>query len=125
MTLSIHDNETSKPKSSQLLTVKPTKHKLINLLAKKKWDSISDITSKTVQDENISPAEFHKILPKRDGKIDISKIQSINESKNQAKGRDWKTKQSRSKPDYKRTARRIAWTTKKRGQRRPFTENPK
>ena len=49
-------------RSSQLFTVKQEKHNSIKLLPKRKLNSISDAISKPILDENISPAEFHKIL---------------------------------------------------------------
>ena len=56
-------NATSQ-KSSQLFAAKQEKHNLIRLLAQTKLDSFSDAISQSIQDENISPAEFHKTLQK-------------------------------------------------------------
>ena len=42
--------------------VKKGKHDAIMLLAQSKLDSIADIISQAMQDEDISPAEFHKVL---------------------------------------------------------------
>ena len=42
--------------------VKQGKHDAIMLLAQSKLDSITDIISQAIQDGNISPAEFHKVL---------------------------------------------------------------
>ena len=49
-------------KSSSSLTLKQEKHEAIKLLAQAKLDSISDIISQAMQDGDISPAEFHKVL---------------------------------------------------------------
>ena len=42
------------------------KHDAIKLLAQAKLDSITDIISQAVQDRDISPAEFHKVLQERE-----------------------------------------------------------
>ena len=49
-------------KTVGIFTVKQKKHEAIKLLAQSKLDSISDTISQAMQDENISPQEFHKIL---------------------------------------------------------------
>ena len=43
-------------------TVNQEKHDSIKLLAQSKLDSIANIILQTMQDENISPTEFHKVL---------------------------------------------------------------
>ena len=43
-------------------TVKQGKHDAIMLLAQSKLDSIADIISQAMQDGDISPTEFHKVL---------------------------------------------------------------
>ena len=43
-------------------TVKQGKHDAIMLLAQSKLDSITDIISQEIQDEDISLTEFHKVL---------------------------------------------------------------
>ena len=53
-------------KSSRSLTVKQGKHDAIKLLAQAKLDSITDIISQAVQDRDISPPEFHKVLQERE-----------------------------------------------------------
>ena len=49
-------------KFSRSQTVKQGKHDVIILLAQSKLDSMADIISQTVQDGDISPSEFHKVL---------------------------------------------------------------
>ena len=49
-------------KYSRSLTVKQGKHDVIKLLAQSKLDSITDIISQAMQDGDISPTEFHKVL---------------------------------------------------------------
>ena len=49
-------------KTISIFNVKEKKHNEIKLLAQSKLDSISGAISQAIQDENISPAEFHKIL---------------------------------------------------------------
>ena len=49
-------------KFSRSQTVKQGKHDAIMLLAQSKLDSISDIISQAMQDGDISPTEFHKVL---------------------------------------------------------------
>ena len=49
-------------KSFKIFTVKQEKHDVIKLLAQSKLDSITDIISLAMQDGDISPTEFHKVL---------------------------------------------------------------
>ena len=49
-------------KSFKIFTVKQEKHDAIKLLAQSKLDSITDIISQAMQDGDISPTEFHKVL---------------------------------------------------------------
>ena len=49
-------------KSFKIFTVKQEKHDAIKLLAQSKLDSIANIISQTMQDGDISPNEFHKVL---------------------------------------------------------------
>ena len=49
-------------KSLKTFTVKREKHDTIKLLAQRKLDSIADIISQAIQDRDISPIEFHKVL---------------------------------------------------------------
>ena len=49
-------------KSFKIFTVKQEKHDAIKLLAQSKLDSIANIISQAMQDEDISPTEFHKVL---------------------------------------------------------------
>ena len=49
-------------KSFKIFTVKQEKHDSIKLLAQAKLDSITDIISQAMQDGDISPTEFHKVL---------------------------------------------------------------
>ena len=49
-------------KSFKIFTVKQEKHDEIKLLAQSKLDSIANIISQAMQDEDISPTEFHKVL---------------------------------------------------------------
>ena len=44
--------------------MKQGKHNAIKLLALSKLDSIADIISQAMQDGEISPTEFHKVLQK-------------------------------------------------------------
>ena len=48
--------------SVKIFTVKQEKHDFIKLLAQIKLDSISNIISQAIQDRDISPTEFHKVL---------------------------------------------------------------
>ena len=49
-------------KSSKIFTVKQEKHDAIKLLAQSKLDSITNIISQAMQEGDISPTEFHKVL---------------------------------------------------------------
>ena len=49
-------------KSFKILTVKQEKHDAIKLLAQNKLDSIANTISQAMQDGDISPTEFHKVL---------------------------------------------------------------
>ena len=49
-------------KSFKIFTVKQEKHDAIKLLAQSKLDSITDIISQAMQDGDISPTEFRKVL---------------------------------------------------------------
>ena len=48
--------------SFKIFTVKQGKHDSIKLLAESKLDCIANIISQAMQDEDISPTEFHKVL---------------------------------------------------------------
>ena len=49
-------------KSFKIFTVKQEKHDAIKLLAQSKLDRIANIISQAMQDGDISPTEFHKVL---------------------------------------------------------------
>ena len=49
-------------KSFKIFTVKQEKHDAIKLLAQSKLDRIVNIISQAMQDGDISPTEFHKVL---------------------------------------------------------------
>ena len=49
-------------KSFKIFTVKQEKHDAIKLFAQSNLDSIANIISQAMQDEDISPTEFHKVL---------------------------------------------------------------
>ena len=49
-------------KSFKIFTVKQEKHNAIKLLAKSKLDSMANIISQRMQNRDISPIEFHKVL---------------------------------------------------------------
>ena len=49
-------------KSFKIFTVKQEKHDAIKLLAQSKLDSIANIISQAMQDGDIYPTEFHKVL---------------------------------------------------------------
>ena len=49
-------------KSFKTFTVKQEKHNSIKLLAQSKLDSIANIISQAMQDGDISPTKFHKVL---------------------------------------------------------------
>ena len=48
--------------SFKIFTVKQEKHDAVKLLAQSNLDSIANIISHAMQDEDISPTEFHKVL---------------------------------------------------------------
>ena len=50
----------------KIFTVKQEKHDAIKLLAQSKLDSIANIISQAMQDGDISPTEFHKVLQEVD-----------------------------------------------------------
>ena len=62
-------------KSFKIFTVKQEKHDSMKLLAQRKFDSIANTISQAMQDGDISPAEFHKVLQEvkkyHKGKADI------------------------------------------------------
>ena len=49
-------------KSFEMFTVKQEKHDAIKLLAQSKLDSIANIISQAMQDRDISPTKFYKVL---------------------------------------------------------------
>ena len=49
-------------KPFKIFIVKQEKHDAIKLLAQSKLDSITNIISQAIQDGDISPTEFHKVL---------------------------------------------------------------
>ena len=49
-------------KPCKIFTVKQEKHDSIKLLAQSKLDSIANIISQAMQDGDISPTQFHKVL---------------------------------------------------------------
>ena len=58
--LSLATAMTQKP--FKISTVKQEKHDAIKLLAQSKLDSVANIISQAMQDGDISPTEFHKVL---------------------------------------------------------------
>ena len=48
--------------SFKIFTIKQEKHDAIKLLAQSKLDSIANIILQTMQNRDISPTEFHKVL---------------------------------------------------------------
>ena len=46
----------------KIFTIKQEKHNAIKLLAQSKLDSIANIISQAMQDGDISPTEFHRVL---------------------------------------------------------------
>ena len=46
----------------KIFTVKPEKHDAIKMLAQSKLDSITNIISQAMQEGDISPTEFQKVL---------------------------------------------------------------
>ena len=53
-------------KTISIFNSKEKKHDAIRLLAQSKLDSISGTISQPIQDGNVSPTEFHKILQETD-----------------------------------------------------------
>ena len=49
-------------KSFKIFTVKQEKHDAIKLLSQSKLDSIANIISQAMQDGDIAPTKFHKVL---------------------------------------------------------------
>ena len=49
-------------KCFKIFTIKQEKHNAIKLLTQSKLDSISNIISQAMQEGDISPSEFHKVL---------------------------------------------------------------
>ena len=49
-------------KSFEIVTLNQEKHDAVKLLAQSKLDSIANIISQAMQDGDISPTEFHKVL---------------------------------------------------------------
>ena len=54
--------------------MKQEKHDAIKLLAQAKSDSISDIISQAMQDGDISPTEFHKVLQEVENIVNLRLI---------------------------------------------------
>ena len=71
-------------KSLKIFTVKQEKHDAIKLLAQIKLDSISNISSQAMQDQDISPTEFHKVLQELE-KYRKLKADTSNQAKAQVK----------------------------------------
>ena len=61
-------------KAFREFTVKQKKHDSIKLLAQSQLDSITDIISQAVQDGDISPTEFHKVLQERKNIVKLKPI---------------------------------------------------
>ena len=71
-------------KSFKIFNVKQEKHDAIKLLAQTKLDSISNIILQAMQDGDISPTEFHKVLQEV-GKYRKLKADIRNQSKAKVK----------------------------------------
>ena len=70
-------------KPFKIFTVKQEKHDSIKLFAQTKLDSIVYIISQTMQDGDISPTEFHKVLQ------DVKKYRKLKaDIRNQAKAKE-------------------------------------
>ena len=80
-------------KSFKIFTVKQEKHDAIKLLAQSKLDSIANIISQAMQDGDISPTEFHKVL------LEVEKYRKLKaDIRNQAKAKAKEiTKEQREK----------------------------
>ena len=73
-------------KSLKIFTVKQEKHDAIKLLAQTNLDSITNIISQAMQDGDISPTEFHKVLQR------VEKYRKLKaDIRNQAKAKYEKT----------------------------------
>ena len=74
-------------KSFKIFTVKQEKHDAIKMLAQRKLDSIADVISQAMQDEDISSIEFYKVLQEvqkyRKLKTDIRKQAKTKEGRSQ------------------------------------------
>ena len=72
-------------KTMSIFKSKEKKHDDIRLLAQSKLDSISDTISRAIQNENVSPTEFHKILQETENyrklKADIRKQAKAKQAK--------------------------------------------
>ena len=69
-------------KSFKIFTVKQEKHDAIKLLGQSKLDSIANIISQAMQDGDIYPTEFHKVLQ------EVEKYRKLKaDIKNQAKAK--------------------------------------
>ena len=69
-------------KSFKIVTVKQEKHDAIKLLVQRKLDCITNNISQAVQDGEISPTEFHKVLQ------EVEKYRKLNaDIRNQAKAK--------------------------------------
>ena len=53
-------------KTFKTFTLKQEKHNAVKLLAQSKLDSIANIISQAMQDGDISPTEFHRILQEKE-----------------------------------------------------------
>ena len=72
-------------RKTRIFNSKEKKHDDIRLLAQSKLDSISKTISQAIQDENVSPTEFHKILQETENyrklKADIRKQAKAKQAK--------------------------------------------
>ena len=69
-------------KSFKTFPRKQEKHDAIKLLAQSKLDSVANIISQAMQDGDISPTEFHKVLQ------EVEKYRKLNaDIRNQAKAK--------------------------------------
>ena len=72
-------------KTISIFNSEEKKHDDIRLLAQSKLDSISGTISQAIQDENVSPTEFHKILQETENyrklKADIRKRAKTKQAK--------------------------------------------
>ena len=72
-------------KTISIFNTKEKKHDDIRLLGQSKLDSISGIISQAIQDENVSPTEFHKILQETENYCKLKADIRVREKTNQAK----------------------------------------